>query len=155
MAQLAKRSQRKLLGQESTPAWLARLLADHCLENLPPDELPRIVDMCCGSGTILAEVLRSVRARLGLAGIDVLQDVVTGFDIDPLAVSLSKTTWVVTLAMEIKAASNPVVIPIYHAASLFAVTPVSTALPFLDEAETIDVALGRCNRKIIPCAYAA
>ena len=148
MAQLAKRSQRKLLGQESTPTWLARLLADHCLENLPPDELPRIVDMCCGSGTILAEVLKSARARLALAGIDVLQDVVTGFDIDPLAVSLSKTTWVVTLATEIKAASTPVVIPIYHADSLFAVTPVSTALPFLGEAETIDVALDGVTVKL-------
>ena len=65
----------------------------------------------------------------------------TGFDIDPLAVSLSKTTWVVTLAPEIKAATAPIVIPVYHADSLFAVTPVSAALPFLGDEEPIDVSL--------------
>ena len=38
MAQLARRSQRKLLGQEWTPTWLARLLAERCLDNLPKGE---------------------------------------------------------------------------------------------------------------------
>ena len=40
MAQLARRSQRQLLGQEWTPSWLARLLAGRCLENLPEGETP-------------------------------------------------------------------------------------------------------------------
>ena len=141
MSELARHSQRKLLGQEWTPAWLARLLAERCLDNLPAGEPPRIIDMCCGSGTILAEILKAARTRLELAGIDALHDVATGFDIDPLAVSLSKTTWVVTLAPEIKAGGGPIVIPIYHADSLFAVTPVSAALPFLGEEGTIEVAL--------------
>ena len=141
MAELARHSQRKLLGQEWTPVWLARLLAERCLDNLPTGAPPRIIDMCCGSGTILAEILKAARARLGLAGIDALHAVATGFDIDPLAVSLSKTTWVVTLAPEIKAAGSPIFIPIYHADSLFAVTPVSAPLPFLGEEETIEMAL--------------
>ena len=148
MTQLARRSQRKLLGQEWTPAWLARLLAERCLDNLPAGEPPRIVDMCCGSGTILAEILKAARDRLGLANVDALHDVATGFDIDPLAVSLSKTTWVVTLAPEILVAGNPIVIPVYHADSLFAVTPVSAALPFLGEEETIDVTLDGVTVKL-------
>nr|WP_145924098.1 hypothetical protein [Halomonas elongata] len=41
MAQLARRSQRKLLGQEWTPAWLARHLAERCLDGLPEGKLPR------------------------------------------------------------------------------------------------------------------
>lgn len=141
MAQLARRSERKLLGQEWTPAWLGRLLAARCLENIPAGEAPRIVDMCCGSGSILAEVLKAAKERLGLKGIDVLHDVATGFDIDPLAVSLSKTTWVVTLAPEIKAATGPVTIPVYHADSLFAVTPVSAALPILGDDDPIPISL--------------
>jgi hypothetical protein len=67
----------------------------------------------------------------------VLHDVVTGFDIDPLAVSLSKTTWVVTLADEIKAATSSIVIPVYHADSLFSVTPVSETLPVPGEEHPI------------------
>ena len=141
MAQLARRSQRKLLGQEWTPGWLGRHLALSCLDNLPEAEEPRIVDMCCGSGSILAEVLKAAKDRFGLADIATLHDVATGFDIDPLAVSLAKTTWVVTLADEIKAATSPIVIPIYHADSLFSVTPITPLLPFFGESDTIPVSL--------------
>lgn len=148
MVQLARRSQRKLLGQEWTPAWLAHLLAERCLDNLPAGEPPRIVDMCCGSGTIIAEILKAARVRLRLTGIDALHDVAAGFDIDPLAVSLSKTTWVITLASEIKAAGTRIVIPVYHADSLFAITPVSAALPFLGAKETINVVLDDVNVKL-------
>ena len=141
MAQLARRSQRKLLGQEWTPGWLAHHLAARCLDNLPEGEQPRIVDMCCGSGSILAEVLKAAKERFGRADIATLHDVVTGFDIDPLAVSLAKTAWVVTLANEIKTATGPIVIPIYHADSLFSVTPITPLLPFFGESETIPVSL--------------
>ena len=141
MAQLARRSQRKLLGQEWTPSWLARLLAERCLDNLPEGEPPRVVDMCCGSGAILAEILKTAKSRLHFSDMLALQEVATGFDIDPLAVSLSKATWVATLADEIKAAAIPITIPIYHADSLFAVTPVSKAIPLLDEGDSIEVSL--------------
>ncbi|HZT26584.1 MAG TPA: hypothetical protein VFA57_12845 [Pseudolabrys sp.] len=148
MAQLARRSQRKLLGQEWTPAWLATLLADRCLAGLPAGESPRIIDMCCGSGSILAEILKGAKTKCGLTSIADLHEVATGFDIDPLAVTLSKTTWVVTLAAEIKAAASPIVVPVYHADSLFAVTPVSALLPFLGEEEAIDVALDGVTLKL-------
>lgn len=141
MAQLARRSQRKLLGQEWTPHWLARLLADRCIDGLPKGENPRIVDMCCGSGTMLAEIIKAVRGRFGFSSIEQLEDVATGFDIDPLAVSLAKTTWVVSLSAEIKAATKPIVIPVYHADSLFAVTPVSASVPLVGESDIIRVSL--------------
>ena len=141
MAQMARRSQRKLLGQEWTPAWLSRLLAERCFENLPGGQSPRIVDMCCGSGSILTEVLKAAKAHYGFNDMAVLHDVVTGFDIDPLAVSLAKTTWVISLVDEIKAATSLISIPIYHADSLFSVTPISPSLPFFDGDETVPVSL--------------
>ena len=141
MAQLARRSQRKLLGQEWTPAWLGRLLVERCFDNLAEGETPRFVDMCCGSGSILAEVLKAAKIRYDLTDIVALHNVATGFDIDPLAVSLSKTTWVISLVDEIKAATAPIVIPIYHADSLFSVTPVAPVLPFFNESDTIPVSL--------------
>ena len=141
MAQLARRSQRKLLGQEWTPAWLGRLLAERCFDNLTDGECPRIIDMCCGSGSILAEVLKAAKVRYGLADIANLREIATGFDIDPLAVSLSKTTWVISLVDEIKAATAPIIIPIYHADSLFSVTPIAPILPFFEESDTIPVSL--------------
>ena len=140
-AQLARRSQRKLLGQEWTPSWLARHLAERCLDGLPESEAPEIVDMCCGSGSILAEVIKAAKERYGYDDIVRLGSVVTGFDIDPLAVAFAKTTWVITLTNEINAAKGPITIPVYHADSLFAVTPVSTSLPMLGERDEIDIAL--------------
>ena len=141
MSQLAKRSQRKLLGQEWTPKWLSSLVAKKCLENLPPGENPQIVDMCCGSGSILIEILKEARCLFSLSTIDALQSVATGFDIDPLAVSLAKINWVVTLATEIKMATAPIVVPIYHADSLFAITPISDSLPLLGEEDRVEISL--------------
>lgn len=141
MAQLARRIERRLLGQEWTPVWLAQQIVERCFGNLPIDEPPRIVDMCCGSGTILAEILKAAKRHLDLAGLDALRDVATGFDIDPLAVSLAKTTWVVTLTSEISEASGPITIPVHHADSLFAITPVSATLPLPDEDVAIEVKL--------------
>lgn len=141
MAQLARRSQRKLLGQEWTPHWLAHLLADRCIDGLPEGESPRIVDMCCGSGTMLAEIIKAARDRFGFSAIEQLEEVATGFDIDPLAVSLAKATWVVSLSAEIKLTTKPIIIPVYHADSLFAVTPVSASVPLVGESDTIPVSL--------------
>lgn len=140
MAQVARRGRRKLLGQEWTPRWLAKLLADRCLGDLPEGQPPEIVDVCCGSGAILAEVLRAARTRYGYSDIDAFHDVVTGFDIDPMAVALAKTTWITVLAGEINAASEPVTIPVYHADSLYSVTPVSVPSSLAD-LDTVDIDL--------------
>lgn len=141
MAQIARRSHRKLLGQEWTPTWLAHHLSERCLDGLPDGEAPAIVDMCCGSGAILAEVIRSAKARLGYNTISELQGVVTGFDIDPLAVALAKTTWVLVLKGELNRASAPVTIPVFHADSLFAITPVTASMPLIGESDTIEIEL--------------
>jgi len=129
MTQLARRSQRKLLGQEWTPQWVARALAKKCLDLLPEDEVPRFVDPCCGSGSIMSEVIKEARTRLGRPSLELLVSIVTGFDIDPLAVILAKTTWIVTLADEIRSSPMDVVVPVYHADSLFAATPITHQLP--------------------------
>ncbi len=141
MAQLARRTQRKLLGQEWTPQWIARELAKKCIDMIPADEAPRIVDMCCGSGLIISEALKYVRDNRSGLSFAALCEAVTGFDIDPLAVLLAKTTWVVTLAGELRASAEAVAIPIYHADSLFAVTPISRRLPLPGESEAVIVEL--------------
>ena len=141
MSQLARRSQRKLLGQEWTHAWLAEELVSRCLDRVPNGEPPQIVDMCCGSGSIIAAVLKEVRHRDAEITLDGLIRASTGFDIDPLAVMLAKTTWVVTLAQQLQGVGQDVVIPIYHADSLFATTPVSRRIPQPGEAGDIVVEL--------------
>lgn len=149
MSQLARRSHRKLLGQEFTPSWLADQLAVRVLDRLPAGEEPQLVDMCCGSGSILAAILREVVRRHNGITVDRLMRMATGFDVDPLAVILAKTTWVVTLAGQLQGANADIVIPIYHADSLFASTPVSNRMPAPGDAGDFEIDLdGR--RLVLP-----
>lgn len=132
MAQLARKSQRLLLGQEWTPSWLAGAIVENTLAKVPTEDEPRLVDMCCGSGAMVVETVKQVKSRLlskgAVAGspeaLAKLSESITGFDIDPLAVMLAKIGWVLA-ARDWLDAAHPVSIPIYHADSLFAATPLT------------------------------
>jgi len=149
MAQLARRTQRKLLGQEWTPQWMAKAVAEKCVALIPPSDVPCVVDMCCGSGSILSEIIKAARSAHPNLTFGELSTVATGFDIDPLAVLLSKTTWVVTLADEVRGSTDLVTIPVYHADSLFAVTPVTQELPLPGEEGEVVVELDR-EQAVLP-----
>ena len=131
MAQLAKRSQRLLLGQEWTPNWLARLIADAVLDKLPEGEQPELVDMCCGSGTMIVEVVKILKEDADESlpkarRLTTLTQAITGFDIDPLAVLLSKISWIIAARDWLEPWGDwTITIPVYHADSLFAITPLS------------------------------
>ncbi|MBU1685256.1 hypothetical protein KJ662_03310 [Patescibacteria group bacterium] len=153
MAQLAGKTQRKLLGQEWTPPWLARQLAKKCLENIG-HEKPFFLDMCCGSGAIIAEVLKEIMIELPTLSDEELFQSMTGFDIDPLAVMLSKITWIITLADKIRACKTAVTIPIFHADTLYAVTPISHHIPLSGEMNNIEIEIE--GRKIaLPMEFIA
>lgn len=133
MAQLAERSQRLLLGQEWTPAWLAREVVESVLTRLPNGVEPRLLDMCCGSGSMIVETVKSVCNDYRENNIEPTEDSlnkisqsITGFDIDPLAVMLSKVSWILAAKDWIEGAGAfDITIPIYHADSLFASTPIT------------------------------
>lgn len=131
---LAGRTQRLLLGQEWTPTWLADRMAAHLFDQLPDDTPPQFVDMCCGSGAMLVAVTRLARLRAVGSGLkpgsqealNYIADAATGFDIDPLAVTLAKVNWVVTNRdwLEPFDGTRSVALPMFHADSLFALAPV-------------------------------
>lgn len=143
LAAMATRTQRILLGQEMTPKSLADEMAEALFDTLGPQEAPRFVDMCCGSGAMLVAVAQQARERLSASGLDrssrdyldYLVEACTGFDIDPLAVMLAKVNWVQTNreALEPLDGSRVVSLPIFHADSLFAVSPVFGDSPADDD----------------------
>ena len=136
MVQLARRSHRLLLGQEWTPAWLAHQVVENTIRRIPPGVDPHLVDMCCGSGSMIIEAVKQTRARIESSGevtatekLERLSKAITGFDIDPLAVMLSKVTWILAARELIESAEAfDVAIPIYHADSLFASTPIARSI---------------------------
>jgi methylase of polypeptide subunit release factors len=136
MAQLARRSQRLLLGQEWTPAWLAREIVKNVMKRLPQNDDPHLIDMCCGSGSFIVEAVKQTRERLDAAGVVPnaesvarLSQAITGFDIDPMAVMLAKVSWILAARdWLLQAGAFDVTIPVYHADSLFASTPVTKTI---------------------------
>lgn len=150
MAQLAERSQRILLGQEWTPTWLARELVQNTISKLPEGAHPRFIDMCCGSGAMILETIRQTKQRIengdndgvGQAErVELLTRSITGFDIDPLAVMLSKIAWVIAARDWLAPLGTyRVAIPIYHADSLFAMTPLAQSAEDGDQKITLKLA---------------
>lgn len=131
MVQMSARSKRVLLGQELTPSWLSRKLVDHVYEMIPNSERKLLIDMCCGSGSMIIEATSLAMKNLPKDSsashkAEVLSNSITGIDIDPLAVILAKINWIICVATykednEIE----ELAIPIYHADSLFLDSPVT------------------------------
>ncbi len=131
VAQLSQREQRILLGQEETPQWLASKMVERALELLPEGTFPRFIDMCCGSGVFIVETLKQTQKKYHISednrekGIQVLHEAILGFDIDPLAVMLSRVNWVIIMKKYVPYTSSELIIPIFHADSLFIKTPIA------------------------------
>ena len=140
ICQMATRTQRVLLGQEPTPGWLVKLVVDAVQSRLPADADPRYVDPCCGSGAFVVEVVLRRASAPGFADLSreaqgkALTEVMHGFDIDPLAVVFAKVNWLVAAKPFLSFdGAHLTSIPIYHADSLFAMTPLTSRVAGLGD----------------------
>ncbi|MBR1498123.1 MAG: N-6 DNA methylase [Bacteroidaceae bacterium] len=127
MVQLSEKSHRLLLGQELTPSWIAEKLVANVISMLPNGEVPMFVDMCCGSGSMVVATIKHINSFLGddvEANKQVIQNCITGFDVDPLAVILAKINWIISVGTLLDNHFD-MMIPIYHADSLFIHKPIS------------------------------
>lgn len=122
--------QRSALGQKSTPTNLANSVIDNLFEDTP--ENFRYLDPACGCGNFIRAALMKTREIYINEEITtdqllrIITEAVTGIDIDPIAVILSKSVWAMTLSDLIRDTQQPVDIPIYHADSLFVARDEST-----------------------------
>lgn len=135
LAQLANREHRLMLGQEFTPHWIAREIVDYNIDKLR-NEVPRIMDMCCGSGVFLIESIKAVRRKYMISADNynaekdaIIFSAVMGFDIDPLAVMLAKVNWLMAMRDLFPSHTGSITVPIYHADSLFVATPIAHRMP--------------------------
>lgn len=130
LAELANKEHRLMLGQEFTPHWIAHEMVDHIVSCLGSVH-PRALDMCCGSGVFLIEMIKATRAKYHIVPEDyssekdkIVFSCATGFDIDPLAVMLAKVNWVIAMQDLFRVHSGDITVPVYHADSLFVDTPI-------------------------------
>lgn len=134
LAQLSCKEHRLLLGQDFTPSWIAQEMMQETLGKI--EEEPKVLDMCCGSGVFLIETIKAVRAKYNIDKSnysaekdEIIFSCVMGFDIDPLAIMLAKVNWVLAMRDLFGSHMGMIIIPIYHADSLFVDTPITHKKP--------------------------
>jgi type I restriction-modification system DNA methylase subunit len=113
------------LGEYYTPDWLCdRMVA----ELLPERGYVSVLDPSCGSGSFLRATIdhfKKVNPRASAKEqLEAILEHVVGIDIQPLAATISRSTYVLALGELIKEAKRPFTIPVYLADSLFLPTEV-------------------------------
>ncbi len=131
LTQLSLKTKRILLGQELTPSWLSAELVKSAYSKLPSGSWPRFIDMCCGSGSMIVSTIELCSSLLNNTTIDeeekyrIIESCASGIDIDPLAVLLAKANWIIHTKKYCQSKTE-IIIPIYHADSLFISSPVTS-----------------------------
>lgn len=131
LSQLSIETKRVLLGQELTPRWLADEMVKNVINKLPEGEWPHFIDMCCGSGSMLISTIKYCVNLFNSKNLtdeekySIITTAAMGIDIDPLAVLLAKINWIITTKPYCRN-NTEIIIPVYHADSLFISSPVST-----------------------------
>ncbi|HEX5425408.1 MAG TPA: N-6 DNA methylase, partial [Candidatus Acidoferrales bacterium] len=118
--QLIDPKDRHDLGEYYTPDWLCeRIVA----ELLPKQGYKSVLDPSCGSGSFLrATIAHFLQHNPSGTDADRLKAIVgnvKGIDIHPVAVTISRATYVLALGSLVKAARKSIQIPVYLADSLF------------------------------------
>lgn len=127
--QLIDPKDRHDLGEYYTPDWLCERIVG---ELLPKHGFKTVLDPSCGSGSFLRAAVThflnhnpdgtdNERLRLVLSSVQ-------GIDIHPVAVTISRATYVLALGKLISAARKPIQIPVYMADSLFLPREVERSL---------------------------
>ena len=97
--------ERKKLGEYYTPRWLAEEITKAVVDD-PLNQ--RVLDPSCGSGTFIETAVEHILNHSGGLSqsetLKKLQENIVGIDIHPVAVQLSKATWVMAAADTIRAA---------------------------------------------------
>ena len=113
------------LGEYYTPDWLCEQIVS---ELLPGEGWVSVLDPACGSGSFLraavSHFLRANPTGSRTARLRAVLSNVVGIDIHPLAVTISRATYVLALGPLLKATRRPIQIPVYMADSLFLPTEV-------------------------------
>lgn len=118
--QLIDPKDRHDLGEYYTPDWLCeRIIA----ELLPKHGYKLVLDPSCGSGSFLratiAHFMKHNPDGTDNERLKIILSRVQGIDIHPVAVTISRATYVLALGKLVNSARKPIQIPVYLADSLF------------------------------------
>ncbi|NPA32512.1 MAG: N-6 DNA methylase, partial [Aquificae bacterium] len=128
---IVTRAERRILGEYYTPDWLVQEILDEVLK----DPKGKILDPACGSGSFLFFTIKRKKAldfKTHQEKLEHILDTVVGIDINPLAVLIAKTNYLIALGELLKEREKDVYIPVYSADSLLAFLEPSQKFLFGD-----------------------
>jgi hypothetical protein len=117
--EIVKRGERHRIGEYYTPEWLAEMTIREAVKTFDPNgkkKILSILDPACGSGTFLTNAISILREK-GCSLEEILGNVY-GMDLNPLAVAIARTNYLLALGKLIEKRSGPVFIPVYMADSI-------------------------------------
>jgi hypothetical protein len=137
------------LGEYYTPDWLCELITH---ELFPDKGFFSVLDPTCGSGSFLrAAIVHLIKANSSEKPSYLLRNILTnvaGIDIHPLAVIISRATYLLAIKDLIKFTRRPIQIPVFLADSLF--LPSEVSQPKLGETAGYQIRFGRDKSVNIP-----
>ncbi len=116
---IVTREERHLLGEYYTPDWLVQ----EVLEEVMTDPNLKVLDPSCGSGSFLFFAIKKKKEQFFESSqkkLEHILDTVVGIDINPLAVLIAKTNYLLALGELLKEREKDIYIPVYSADSLLA-----------------------------------
>ncbi len=123
--QIVKKSERHRVGEYYTPEWLAQITLEQALnawQSRHGASIPRVLDPACGSGTFITNTIRWMREKLAAADsneqLEYILTAVVGADINPLAVTISRSNYIIALGELIRNKNRAISIPIYFCDSI-------------------------------------
>jgi type I restriction-modification system DNA methylase subunit len=117
--EIVKRGERHRIGEYYTPEWLAETTLQEAITALSSEgnvKIFSILDPACGSGTFLTNVV-SILRKNGCSLADILENVY-GMDLNPLAVAIARSNYLLALGRLIEQRKEAVFIPVYMADSI-------------------------------------
>ncbi len=116
---IVTRAERQLLGEYYTPDWLVQEI----LEEVLKDTSLKLLDPSCGSGSFLFFAIKKKKQQHFKSSQEKLEhilDTVAGIDINPLAVLIAKTNYLIALGELLRDRERDIYLPVYSADSLLA-----------------------------------
>lgn len=118
---LIDRDTRHSLGEYYTPDWLCETIVGE----LKLESSSRVLDPSCGSGSFLRTTIDKFNADFPNMTADQIASQVSGLDIHPLSVQISKATALIALKDKVAKSPKPVFLSVYLANTLL--SPTGTA----------------------------
>jgi type I restriction-modification system DNA methylase subunit len=123
--EIVRKSERHRIGEYYTPEWLAQMTLKEALQAWSTEHqnyIPSIFDPACGSGTFVTNAIKWMKEALSAVDasqrLEQIITAVAGADINPLAIAIARSNYIIALGDLLQNRTGSIFIPIYFCDSI-------------------------------------